>query len=38
MMNEVDPKSYFSLSMRRDDKSVNVDFQGEDLTLSQVLE
>lgn len=38
MMDEADRKTYFSLTMRRDGKSVNVDFEGEDITVGQVLE
>jgi len=38
MMDEADRKTYFSLTMRRDGKSVNVDFDGEDITAGQVLE
>jgi hypothetical protein len=38
MMDDIDPKTYFSLSMRRDGKDVNVNFDGEDITVPQVLE
>ena len=38
MMDDIDRKTYFSLTMRRDGKSVNVDFDGEDITVGQMLE
>lgn len=38
MNDEVDPKTYFSLHMRREGKDVNVNFDGVDVTVGQVLE
>jgi hypothetical protein len=38
MIDDIDPKTYFSLSMRRDGKDVNVNFDGVDVRVPQVLE
>jgi hypothetical protein len=38
MMDDIDPKTYFSLSMRKDGKDVNVNFDGVDITSTQILE
>lgn len=38
MMDSYDPKTYFTLSMHDNSKSVSVRFEGESLTVPQVLE
>jgi len=38
MMDNFDPKTYFSLAMHNGDKSVSVRFEGQDITVTHVLD